>query len=92
MRMLAFQLDAKTAIALAVAGALTIGACAAAQPSARGAECAAIRKFYDDAQSKLIESGACDASPNVQACVPHVALREAFIKSLESNECPSAAK
>jgi hypothetical protein len=45
--------------------------------------------MYDDAQKKLIDSGACDQVKTVSACVPHVALREAFIASLEREQCPS---
>jgi hypothetical protein len=60
--------------------------------AAKSAECAAIRRFYDDAQSALIDKGACDTSTNISACVPHVALREAFVASLKENKCPSQTK
>lgn len=67
--------------------------CSAVTPNVKtNAECAAIRTFYEDAQSKLIDSGACDSSTSISSCVPHVALREAFIASLKENKCPSEKK
>lgn len=89
MRLLAFQLDTKTAIAIAVASLLTIGACAEAQPAAKDAECAAVRTFYAHAQTELINKGACDDAKSVSTCAPHIALREAFIASLKETKCPS---
>ncbi len=71
---------------------LNVVACASAQPAAKSAECAAIRAFYDRAQTELIDRGACDTAPSASSCVPHIALREAFIASLQENKCPSAAK
>lgn len=60
--------------------------------AAKAAECSGIRRFFDEAQSALISKGACDNAPSVSACVPHVALREAFIASLQENHCPSESK
>ena len=68
---------------------LLLVGCASAQPAAKSAECAAIRSFYDRVQTEMINKGACDATPNVSICIPHIALREAFIASLEENKCPS---
>lgn len=62
---------------------------AAQQETAKSAECAAVRSFFDDAQTKLIESGACDNAKDVESCYAHIALREAFIASLKENKCPS---
>jgi hypothetical protein len=60
--------------------------------AAKAAECGAIRQFYDEAQSALIDKGACDQAANISACIPHVALREAYIASLKERKCPSKAK
>lgn len=73
---------------LAALPLLVVG-CASAQPAAQSAECAAIRSFYDHAQTKLLDSGTCDDAPSASECVPHIALREAFIASLKENSCPS---
>ena len=69
---------------------LVVGcASAPAKDASKAAECAAVRSFYDDAQSKLISSGACDTVDDITDCVPHVALRETLVATLGRLECPS---
>ncbi len=92
MKLRATELGWKTAVAIAVAGALTISSCASAQQPAKDAECEGIRAFYQRADDELIDRGACDNSADVTACVPHVALREALIKTLEERQCRSLPK
>lgn len=100
MRLRALEVGPRTGLALIAASLLWIveatsscgGAPAPAQDASKAAECAAVRAFYDDAQTKLIDKGACDASPQIEACIPHVALREALIASLEKAKCPSQTK
>lgn len=82
------------ALAVVLFAAMHLSSCspAAVQASKKSGECAAIRAFFDDAQTKLIDSGACDASSSIDRCVAHTALEEAFIASLEANKCPSQKK
>lgn len=61
----------------------------AAKSAQKAGECGAIRDFYRLADKRVIDSGACDESPSITDCLPHLALREALVASLEKNECPS---
>ena len=76
---------------VAVMAAMFVHGCspAARQETAKSAECAAVRSFFDDAQTKLIESGACDNAKDVESCYAHIALREAFVESLKRSGCGS---
>jgi hypothetical protein len=65
---------------------------ACSQTVDNGPRCAAVRSFFDEAQSKLISSGACDNEAVVTRCYAHQALEEAFIASLKENRCQSKTK
>jgi hypothetical protein len=43
--------------------------------------------LYDRAQTELIDRGQCDGHESVSTCIPHVALREAFVASLAEAKC-----
>jgi hypothetical protein len=74
---------------LSLASLFLLISCASTQNAQKSAECAAIRTFYDKAQTQLIDRGACDEAATVEECLPHIALREAFIVSLKENKCGS---
>lgn len=72
--------------ALLLALALTLTGCAGSQAQAK---CSGIRVLYDRGQSELIDRGLCDDHDSVSTCLPHVALREAFVASLKESGCGS---
>lgn len=80
---------------LLIIGALAMGTAssgcgASTQDAETAARCTGVRLMFDEAQAKMIESGACDHVDRVESCVAHIAMREAFILALTQAECGTA--
>lgn len=86
-----FRWVVQTIVGLQAAGLATVIACSGAQPTAddvrREAACAAARTFYGEAQTELINSGACDQVDDVKDCLPHVALKKTRTRVLVELQC-----